>query len=334
MLVQFFLRSLGTGHSLETVFDTLQMELASHTNITTSKIRMPHISKGIRSIWKNLRFAARQQRNGLFHITGDIHYVALALPCNRTVLTIHDCILLEKNRRSPFRYAFFWLFWYYWPIRRAGIVTAISEKTRQELLRLVGRSAEKVRVIPNAIHPAFTYQPRPFCEKQPTFLQIGTAPHKNVLRLIDALENCPGKLILVGPLSDTITKRLLLRPIAHEHYQNLNQEEIVSLYQRCDMVCFVSLYEGFGMPILEAQAVGRPVLASQITPLTNIGGSGACYVDPTNVTSIRKGIEQICQDETYRTNLIQAGRKNVANFSAEAVAAEYKALYRELCRQQ
>ncbi|GAB3710009.1 hypothetical protein GCM10027592_46640 [Spirosoma flavus] len=84
------------------------------------------------------------------------------------------------------------------------------------------------------------------------------------------------------------------------------------------------------MPILEAQAVGRPVLASHISPLTAIGGSGACYVDPTDVTAIRAGIERICQDETYRNNLIQAGRENVANFTSESVAAEYKALYGSL----
>ncbi|GAB4001651.1 glycosyltransferase family 1 protein [Spirosoma daeguense] len=330
MTINYLLRSAGTGHSIETVFDTLQRELSRSSDVTVNRIQMPYISKGLRSIWQNLRFAARLPRNGLFHVTGDVHYVALALPKAHTVLTIHDCIALKNNRKNPLRYAIFWLLWYYLPIRRSAVVTTISEKTRQELIQLIGNVAQKIVVIPNAIQKTFTYQPRSFCAAQPVLLQIGTAPHKNLLRLIDALENKLCKLVLVGQLSEVITNQLQLRQITYEHYQNLSHPQIIRLYAACDIVCFVSLYEGFGMPILEAQAIGRPVLVSRISPLTEVGGEAACYVNPTDVVSIRAGIERLCGDEAYRAKLIRLGRENVVRFTSEKIVADYRTLYDRL----
>ena len=330
MTVTYLFRSAGTGHSIETLFNAIRAETNRRPSSTALPLQVPHISRGVRSVWQNFRFVAKQRIDGLVHITGDVHYAALALPGSRTILTIHDCITLEKNQHNRLRYWVFWLLWYYWPMRRAAVVTTISEKTRKELIRRVGKIAEKVIVVPNAYDPIFTSQPRPFRAECPVLLQIGTAPHKNLPRLIEALAGLPCRLLIVGPLSADMTIALETRQIAYENHVNLSQTDIVQLYTLCDVVTFVSLYEGFGMPILEANAVGRPVLTSNIRPLTDVGGSAVCYVDPTNVASIRAGIRRLCEDETYRADLIRAGQENIKRYTVQRVAKQYNQLYNSL----
>lgn len=176
MTVLYLFRCPGSGYSLEYLFAGIRTEMAT-CGLQTMAVHLPHISRGVRKVWQNLRFV-KQLTADVFHITGDVHYAALALPASRTILTIHDCFLLEHNRHRPLRYAVFWLLWYYLPIRRAGVVTAVSEKTRQELIHYVGRVARHVQVIPNGYDPVFKHSEKPFCHTRPTLLQIGTAAHK------------------------------------------------------------------------------------------------------------------------------------------------------------
>lgn len=329
MKVTFVFRSPGTGHSLETVFKGVSDELNRGQRVRAERIILPHISQGLRTIGQNLNFV-REQGLKFSHITGDVHYVALATGARKTVLTVADCVLLNRTNRKSLRFFVFWLLWYYLPIRKAAIVTAISEKTKQELYQYVGRLANKVVVVPCHYDPVFTYQPKPFPTDKPTLLHIGTAPHKNLSRLIEALEGMSCRLLIVGKLTDAETENLTTRRIDYQSYVNISQAQIVSLYEQCDLVTFVSLYEGFGMPVLEAQAVGRPVVTSNRSPMTEVGGTGACYVDPTDVNAIRAGILRVCQDEEYRSGLIQAGLENARQYTIEHVAAQYAGLYAQL----
>ncbi len=96
------------------------------------------------------------------------------------------------------------------------------------------------------------------------------------------------------------------------------------------MLVFASTYEGFGLPIVEAQATGRPVVTSDTLSMPEVAGDAACLVDPFNVESIRNGILKVIQDTGYREQLVQNGLKNVERFKPESVAMQYLALYREL----
>jgi glycosyltransferase involved in cell wall biosynthesis len=265
----------------------------------------------------------------LFHITGDIHYAVLALPKSRTVLTIHDCSLLKKNRHRPLRFALFWTLWYYLPIRRAVVTTVVSEKTRQELIRYVGRLAHSVHVIPNGHDPAFMFQPSNFRYHQPVLLQVGTAPNKNLARLLAAIEGITCKLIIVGPLTELVENDLKKRKIDYQNFVNLTRSMLVKLYKDCDIVTFISTYEGFGMPIIEANAVGRAVITSAISPLYELASGAAHFVDSTNPTSIRQGILKLIQDDEYREQLIIAGRRNAEQYAMEKIAAKYMAIYNQ-----
>ncbi|RYC72100.1 MULTISPECIES: glycosyltransferase family 4 protein [Spirosoma] len=330
MNITLLLRSPGTGYSIESLVAGIGQELAREPDCTVRVVPMPYVSRGIRSVWQNLRFVARLTRTSpadVYHITGDVHYLALVLPPSRTVLTIHDAITLHQNRHRPVRWLIFWLLWFYWPIRRAAVVTAVSDKTRQELRRYVGRRADAVVVVPNAPDPIFQYSPRPFRSKYPVLLQLGTAPHKNLPRLIDALTGLRCRLVLVGPLSPGLREQLNRCQIDYVSYTDLSQQAVFQLYTSCDIVTFVSVYEGFGMPILEANAVGRVVITADWQPMRSVAADAALVVDPVDVAAIRAGIVRLMTDEAYRNERIEAGLQNANRYSAAQMARDYRTVY-------
>jgi glycosyltransferase involved in cell wall biosynthesis len=321
-------------HSIEQIFQRISREVRdSHTNWDVVNGIGLYSRINVISVCRNIQHA-RSLSGDVNHITGDVHYLALGLPAEKTILTIHDCVLLDRNRNRSIRLMIFKFFWYYLPIRRAAIVTTVSEKTRQELIQYVGRLAYKVIVIPNSYDPCFTYKPKPFNTRRPTLLQIGTGLNKNVDRLIEAIEGLACQLIIVGKLTDKQQENLLKYNVEYVQYLVISQEEIVQLYEQSDIVTFVSLYEGFGMPVLEAQVVGRAVITSDSTPMIEVGGAGACYVKPTDVADIRRGILRIWHDDEYRNELIQAGQDNSKKYAVEKITASYFGLYESIIKSE
>jgi glycosyltransferase involved in cell wall biosynthesis len=102
-------------------------------------------------------------------------------------------------------------------------------------------------------------------------------------------------------------------------------------YCAADLVSFVSTYEGFGLPILEANAVGRPVVTSNVSSMPEVAGDAACLVDPFDVASIRSGILRTIEDREYRERLICNGFDNVQRYVPEKVTYKYIELYRRIC---
>ena len=118
--------------------------------------------------------------------------------------------------------------------------------------------------------------------------------------------------------------------IEYSSAANLSVDEMVKEYINCDLCTFVSTYEGFGLPIVEAQATGRPVVTSNILSMPEVAGEAACLVDPFNVSSIRAGILKVINDSVYRDWLVQCGFENVKRFRPETIAKQYINVYREL----
>jgi glycosyltransferase involved in cell wall biosynthesis len=333
-VIAYVYRSKESGFSIENVFFNLSAEVSKQLGITIRAAFAPYRVLSIKNIINNLLFAYTQRtQDAIYHITGETHYLSLMLPPNRTILTIHDCVSLDRQQKAgnTIQYWLLWVLYYYLPMRRAVYITTVSEKSRHELIRHMGCAlAAKVQVIPNFYNPAYKHSPKNFNQDCPKFLHVGTAPHKNLKRLIQAIEGLTCRLIIVGTLGSEEFTELTKRGIDYDHHTHVAQEQLISLYQQCDVVVFVSLYEGFGLPILEAQAVGRPVLTSSISPMIDVGGNGACYVDPTNVDAIRQGILGIWQNAAYRDGLVQEGKLNVANYSLPLIAKAYMALYQKV----
>jgi glycosyltransferase involved in cell wall biosynthesis len=118
--------------------------------------------------------------------------------------------------------------------------------------------------------------------------------------------------------------------IDYENYVGLSRQELVAQYADADLLLFASTYEGFGLPIVEAQAVGRPVVTSNILPMPEVAGDGAYFVDPFDVASIRAGVLHVVDNAEQRNRLVEAGLRNVERFRIAAVARKYAELYREI----
>ncbi len=169
-----------------------------------------------------------------------------------------------------------------------------------------------------------------FNSTKPTILQIGTTANKNLFRLFEALRDIPCRLSIIGKLTEDHKKALGNYGIEYSNSIGITKEELVREYEQCDFVAFVSTYEGFGMPILEANAVGRPVITGNISSMPEVAGDAACLVDPFTVEEIRAGILRIINDKVYREQLIQSGLKNVQRYRPEVIARQYAELYKEL----
>ncbi len=262
------------------------------------------------------------------HITGDINFAVLGTKRNSAVLTILDCGFL--NRRQGFARTILKKLWLDWPVQHAGVVTTISEAIKQEIVQFSGCKPEKVVVIPVAISEAFQPHSKPFDASCPRILCIGTAFNKNTARVIQAVEGMSCKLVIIGNLSEELQQQLAARQVAYENYVELTSAQVLEQYHLSDIVCFPSLYEGFGMPILEAQAVGRPVLTGNTSSMPEVAGTAACIIDPKDVVAIRNGLQAILNDASYREDLVAKGFENVKRFEPQGIAQKYLEVYRSL----
>jgi len=188
----------------------------------------------------------------------------------------------------------------------------------------------KIRVIPNCVSSEFIAAPKLPPSTNPRVLIVGTTPNKNLHRTAKAFRNLSINLVILGQLKDSQRALLSEYNLKFEEVYGLGRKEVVELYQGCDLVSFVSTYEGFGMPIIEAQAVGRAVLTSDIAPMNEVAGDGALLVDPFDVGAIRAGIIQLIGNAELQRNLVRKGFVNVRRFSPKSVAKKYAEVYKEL----
>ena len=326
--VVFFYRKPRPGHhySIERLFDAVSDALPEE-RYEIRRLVCPFVSKGVIRRLLLMIWAALNQGD-INHVTGDVNFLGLLMRRSRTVLTILDSAsMLRLTGLRRWLYSWIWL---RFPVMRAGQVTVISEASLQETLEYCGERAAQFRVIPCCLTGNLTPSNKSFISQQPRILQVGTKNNKNLERVIEALAGVPCKLVVVGPLSSSQVCMLKDLSIVYENYINLDDEGIATQYRLTDIVVFASTYEGFGLPILEAQAVGRAVVTSSRAPMDKVAGAGAALVNPESVESIRDAVKKIVNDEIYRDQLIAAGFENVRKYSPEAVAAEYAAVYEML----
>jgi glycosyltransferase involved in cell wall biosynthesis len=325
-VTQYLRKPYGTFFSIERVFASVRGSLPANIAVTDWTCRFQ--SRRLVRRLLNLLEAPFHQGE-INHITGDIHYLALVLAKRKTIITFHDCVGLHFLK--GLRFLFYLWFWYRLPARRVAAITVVSEFTRQEVLRYTRCSPEIVRVIPNPLADGFRPSPRAFNARRPVLLQIGTGErNKNIGRIAEALRGIPCRLDIIGRLTERQRRTLQRNSISYTEQANLSDPEVVQHYRECDMVIFASTYEGFGMPIIEANAIGRPVVTSNLCSLPEVAGPAACMVDPFDSASIRQGVLKVINDPGYRAHLVTQGFENAKRFHPDAIAAQYAELYSEV----
>lgn len=326
-MITFFHRNHKCGYSIYKVFKTIENELKSQ-NIELEEYFMPSQYSMPWDIIKNSRFTFKHRNTkGINHISGHIHDVILGLISCKTVLTIHDLVFID-NVKNPIKRFYKWLFWLYLPIKLADKVTCISNETKRKVLKHI--KTDKITVVYNPVDPAFEYVPKIFNKECPIILHIGTFWNKNLERTIQALEGINCHLRIIGEIDNHILQLLQEKNIKFSNAKNLSDEEIRQEYINCDIVNFPSIYEGFGMPVIEGQQIGRIVITSAIEPIKEIAGEAAIFVNPTNIQSIHNAYITAIEDDKLRNEIIQKGLENAKRFQVRDIANQYIELYQSL----
>ena len=318
---------------------------------TFEKVELPFTSRGIFSIIFNLLYLSRFKK-GLFHITGDVHYAILALPKDRTILTIHDLVFLHTYKGLRHRFLK-WIFLDL-PVKKAKYVTTVSEKSKQEILEYTNCDPQKILVIPNPVDLQFTnastslnlpQPPQPLAGRlnpstslnlpQPpstpsTILFLGTQPNKNLEISIAALFGLDVHLRIIGELSRKQKEMLAKFNINYTSDFSISPEQLAAEYTNADLILFPSTYEGFGLPVIEGFQAGIPVVTSKISPMKEVAGDAALLVDPYSVASIREGVINLLDSAQRQMDLVKAGKEKVANYQPRFIAGLYQQLWRKL----
>ena len=192
----FFRRARATGNtSIEDSFAEMQAAFPKDSGFIIDRFRSSFYSNGLLPRLRAIHEVRRHQTT-INHITGDTNFLTLGLPRRTTILTIHDCGLLEgKNWLAKWILKQFWL---KLPVKNSQIVTAVSESTKQDIIRLTGCHPQKIHVVPTIIRSVFRYSPKPFKKDYPTILHIGNAPNKNLERHAQALAGLPCRFHVIG----------------------------------------------------------------------------------------------------------------------------------------
>jgi glycosyltransferase involved in cell wall biosynthesis len=207
-------------------------------------------------------------------------------------------------------------------LRAAQRVIAVSQFTRRELVELLGVPDEKIRVVPNAVGGAFT--PEGPAEDGDYVLAVGTLePRKNLDRLVEAVRRSDRELRVVGARG---WGRVEVRGNGVSWLGEVDDAELARLYRGATCVAYPSLYEGFGIPVLEAMACGVPVVTARGTAMEEVADGAAVLVDAGDPAEIAAGIERAVAE---RETLVPRGLDRARAFRWDAVAAATVEVYRE-----
>ncbi len=324
--VCYIFRKQGLGFSIETLFTNIIKHLPEY--IEPQKISLPYHT-GMIGRLKNLFYVKKFKNCDLYHITGDVNYIALNLPGSKTIITIHDLKSLFDNNLVKNQIKK--LLWLKLPLNKAAHITVISNKTFDELQQIISNT-RKITLIPNCIEDSWFHLHKKTQIENNKILIIGTKKNKNLHNILQAVKDLDIKLIIVGKLNDSDRKKLT--NIKYENYYNLSREQLQKIYLQSQILLFPSLYEGFGLPIIEAQALGIPVITSNIEPMKSVAGKAALLVNPHKPDEIKAAINQLLSNHHLRQNLIEAGYLNANQYRCSKIALKYAQLYTSLLQNE
>ena len=312
--------------------------------LTSLRSRWPTSRAAVRVLWEQLVQPWTLRRIGAHLVHGPAFVGPLLAPCP-VVITIHDLSFIRFPTLFRPANRFYLTMLTRLSARRARRLIAVSAHTAAETTRLLGIPSERIDVVYHGVDPAFHPLPADevavFRQRQGLperfVLCVGTLePRKNQTRLVEAfarIHDGQVKLVLVGGkgwLYDELFTRVealgLSKEIIFPGY--VMNDELPLWYNAATILAYPSLYEGFGMPVLEAQACGTPVLTSNVSSLPEAAGDAASMVDPYDVEALAAELDRLLTDKPLRHELRKRGLAHASQFTWPLMAQETADVYR------
>ncbi len=304
--------------------------------------------------WENLEMPrlAKKDRVDILHVP------AFAAPLCRPaplVVTVHDIIGRVFPNQKGWASRWYWGTWLPNSFKKADRLIADSESTKKDLITHLGIKEKNIRVIHPSGHESFSAERDPveisevkmkLGVRERYFLFVGTIePRKNLPRVIEAFlkfnKTCSAdgrhQLVIVG--SQTFARGKVFRDMLQKfdaktedvlYSSYIAHKDLNALYQGAVALLFPSLYEGWGLPVLEAMACGTPVLTSDVSSLPEAAGDAALLVNPYDTEAIREGIKRLAIDKDFREQCVTRGFRHIKKFSWTETARQTVEVYESL----
>ncbi|MCY4524632.1 MAG: glycosyltransferase family 1 protein [Halobacteriovoraceae bacterium] len=318
--------------------------------ITRPRIITPpnKILKTLSPLWRSFFIGSDLQKKNI-----DIyHGLSHELPFNvnrktKQIVTIHDLIFIRHPRYFPFLDRKIYLKKIIHSCKQADIIVAISGQSKRDLVDFLQIPEEKIRVVYQSCHPCF-YRDVPHELQQETLakynlnndyiLYVGAIEErKNILRLVNAFAKLPThhRMVLIGTGSSYKNKVIArIKMLGLENkillLENVPQQDLPALYRNARVFVYPSLFEGFGIPIIEAMFSETPVMTSQGSCFSEAGGPNSVYVNPYKEDEISQGILRILSDKNLAKHMTQTGRKFAERFHLRQTTRDMMNVYRDI----
>lgn len=311
--------------------DAPEFSGGSHTEI----VRIPaEHRQGLRRVWyQTVQMGRCYGRDSILLVTDSKMPFFLPKSCTAVPL-ITDLAVYRMPEVYKASRAILWKLQYQYVKRRADFFLAISQFTKDEMVKILGVAPEKIHIVPCACaegmkrvkgQEKLSAVRNQYALPDPYILFVGNAnPRKNLRRLMKAFDlakeqGMTHQLVIAGEQGWKFDREEELKGLKHPESIRfigfVPDEDMSALYSAASLFVFPTLYEGFGIPVIEAQACGTPVLTSNCSSLPEVAGEAAVYVDPYDEENMRDGILKALGDQNLRNELIQKGYENAKRFS-------------------
>lgn len=314
---------------------------------TYEKLPETFFDRQFPNLWRQMNILKdlRKDQIQIFHgLSGELPW-GLHKKNIKSIVTIHDLIFL----RYPEFYSFFdkkiHTKKFSYAAKKADVVVAVSEQTKKDIVEFFGVKPSRIQVIYQGCHRAFK---KSFSQEEKEnvlkkyglpreyILNVGTIEvRKNVLIAVKAIRDIDTHLVIVG--SETPYAREVKAYIKTHNLEkkvsflkNLSVEELAMLNQEAQLVIYPSLFEGFGIPIIEALYSKTPVITSNYGCFPEAGGPHSAYIDPTNEEDVAANIKRILSDKNLQQSMSEKGFAYVQKFNDEAIATQFMAIYKNI----
>jgi glycosyltransferase involved in cell wall biosynthesis len=311
--------------------------------------------------YRRYPFLVSKQQADIFHIIDHSHgHIARWLKRNNRIgiVTCHDLINLiqPENVYDQTRFPIISMSAWKYAIKgmhQAAHIISVSSHTAQDIVRELKIEPEQITVVPNGVEPIFRLLPQSeialfrqqngLSPETLCILNVGSNhPRKNVFTILKVIKALKDKGLLIkfwkAGSDFTAKEKKFIQTHSLEHLVTYlgkpDKQSLVQIYNAADILLSPSLYEGFGITILEAMACGTVVITSKVTSLPEVAGDAAILVEPTDVTAIVKAIDSLLEESSHRKLLVERGLARAKIFSWEKTAEEIAQVYEKVLEKE